>query len=123
MRSIDADALKNELSDKDYITYTHEYGDAIPVDWIMSAIDNAPTVELDESIIQAVLNKRCMTAVTNEYLVALHGKRPTGKWIPQTDYDGFTYWKCSECGKKNDYGVTDFCFRCGADMRKEVEND
>ena len=48
MRLIDADALKNELSDKDYITYTHEYGDAIPVDWIMSAIDNAPTVEITE---------------------------------------------------------------------------
>ena len=45
MRLIDADALKNELSDKDYITYTHEYGDAIPVNWIMNAIDNAPTVE------------------------------------------------------------------------------
>ena len=45
MRPIDADELKKELSNKDYITYTHEYGDAIPVDWIMSAIDNAPTVE------------------------------------------------------------------------------
>lgn len=48
MRLIDADVLKNELSDKDYITYTHEYGDAIPVDWIMSAIDNAPTVPLPD---------------------------------------------------------------------------
>ena len=45
MRTIDADKLKKVLSDKDYITYTHEFGDAIPVDWIMSAIDNAPTVE------------------------------------------------------------------------------
>lgn len=50
-------------------------------------------------------------------------ERPKSKWIPQTDYDGFTYWKCSKCGKKNDYEVTDFCFWCGADMRKEVEND
>lgn len=47
-------------------------------------------------------------------------KRPTGKWIPQTSYDGFTYWKCSECGKKNDFAVTKFCFHCGADMRKEA---
>jgi len=56
MRLIDADVLKNELSDKDYITYTHEYGDAIPVDWIMSAIDNAPTVD-----------------------------RPRGEWIPVSE--------------------------------------
>ena len=48
MRLIDADELKNELSDKDYITYTHEYGDAIPVDWIMNAIDNAPSVPLSD---------------------------------------------------------------------------
>lgn len=45
MRLIDADALKSVLSDKDYITYTHEYGEAIPLEWLMSAIDNAPTVE------------------------------------------------------------------------------
>ena len=45
MRLIDADELKSKLSDKDYITYTHEYGNAIPVEWIMSAIDNAPTIE------------------------------------------------------------------------------
>lgn len=50
MRLIDADELKSKLSDKDYITYTHEYGDAIPVDWIMSAIDNAPTVDITEQI-------------------------------------------------------------------------
>lgn len=45
-------------------------------------IDNAPTVELDECVIQEVLSKRCMTAVANEYLIALHGKRPQGEWIP-----------------------------------------
>lgn len=44
-------------------------------------------------------------------------ERPQGKWIPQTDYDGFTYWKCSECRKKNDFARTKFCFHCGADMR------
>lgn len=50
--------------------------------------------------------------------------RPTGKWIPQTDFDGFTYWKCSECGTKNDFAVTKFCWKCGSDMRKkEAENE
>ena len=44
MRTIDADDLKKALSNKDLITWTHEYGDAIPFDWMMNAIDNAPTV-------------------------------------------------------------------------------
>ena len=48
-------------------------------------IDNAPTVELTETEIQEVLNKRCMTVVANEYLIALHGKRPQGKWIPVSE--------------------------------------
>ena len=66
MRLIDADALKEE------------FGRIALDEWIKVAalhiIDNAPTVELTETEIQAVLNKRCMTAVTNEYLIALHGK-------------------------------------------------
>ena len=45
MRLIDADALREKLSDKAYNTWTHEYGDAIPRGWVLSAIDNAPTVE------------------------------------------------------------------------------
>lgn len=40
---ISREALKKALSDKDLITWTHEYGYAIPVDWLMSTIDNAPT--------------------------------------------------------------------------------
>ena len=39
---------------------------------------------LDESVIQKVLNKRCMTAVTNDYLAALHGKSSQDEWIPIT---------------------------------------
>jgi len=52
---------------------------------ILLVIDNAPTVELDESVIQEVLNKRCMTAVANEYLIELHGKRPQGEWTPVSE--------------------------------------
>lgn len=71
MRIIDADELKKC---KVYSEERHEYVVAV------FNIDNAPTVELTETEIQAVLNKRCMTAVTNEYLIALHNNRPTGKW-------------------------------------------
>lgn len=43
--TISRSALKKALKSESYWTYTHEYGDAIPVGWVMSAIDNAPTVE------------------------------------------------------------------------------
>lgn len=111
---ISREALKKH---KVYSEERHEY--VVPV----YNIDNAPTVELDESVIQEVLNKRCMTAVSNEYLIALHGNngRSQGKWIPQTDFDGFTYWKCSECNKKNDFEKFNFCPNCGADMRKRSD--
>lgn len=82
MRLIDADGLRNTLSDKDYLTYTHEYGYAIPFDWIVSAIEHAPTVE-----------------------------RPTGKWIRENEvyskcsFCGFKYADyrilfdfCPHCG-------------------------
>lgn len=91
MRLIDADALKNELSDKDYITYTHEYGDAIPVNWIMNAIDNAPTVE-----------------------------RPRGEWIYIGQRNGLKVVECTNCHKRQ-YGSMKYCGNCGADMRKEAE--
>ena len=44
---ISREALKKKLSDKDYQTYTHEYGYAIPTECVMNAIDNAPTVAVD----------------------------------------------------------------------------
>ena len=66
MRLIDADALK--------VRTTLMFGDDTHItESIFELIDYAPTVELNESIIQEVLNKRCMTAVTNEYLIALQG--------------------------------------------------
>lgn len=83
-------------------------------------IDNAPTVELDESVIQEVLNKRCMTVVTNEYLIALHGKRTQGKWIRKVDEAGFVSHICSECGAEievEDPKDDKFCFNCGAKMK------
>lgn len=87
-------------------------------------IDNAPTVELDESVIQEVLNKRCMTVVTNEYLIALHGKRTQGEWIRKVDEAGFISHICSECGAEievEDCSDDKFCFNCGAKMKGGAE--
>jgi hypothetical protein len=106
MRLIDADALKNELSDKDYITYTHEYGDAIPVDWIMSAIDSAPTVD---TTFKEVVAYECGQKSV---------ERPTGHWITESVKDCRYY--CSEC-RADGNKYMPYCAWCGADMRKEVE--
>ena len=138
MRLIDVDELKEHKfvsincylksnCDNGFSQYKQGWNDAID-----AIIDNAPTVELDESIIQAVLNKRCMTAVTNEYIVALHNKRPTGHWIKETTDDlpvPFEHIVCSNCKKEaivDDwycYVKSDYCPNCGADMRKEANND
>lgn len=95
----------------------------------ISVIDNAPTVELDEGVIQEVLNKRCMPAVTNEYLIALHGKggTPQGEWIDESR-DSLL---CTCCNKRvykpfiggfpterSQHYYPNFCAFCGADMRK-----
>ena len=79
---------------------------------IKDAINNAPTVELDESVIQEVLNKRCMTAVANEYLVALHGTKPQGEW--HIDKSGVRW--CKFCGSSEVSAWANFCHNCGAKM-------
>ena len=115
MRLIDADALKKALDwiiDNPYVDLDRE---------IMEEIDNAPTVD-------AYTEDDVKTAIKEGHEVGYEMaeakfERPQGKWIPQTAYDGFTYWKCSECGKENDFALTKFCFHCGADMRKEAENE
>ena len=106
MRIIDADELKKC---KVYSEERHEYVVAV------FNIDNAPTVELTETEIQAVLNKRCMTAVTNEYLIALHNNRPTGEttgeWIEDSGIVA-----CSHCRCIWLYRKTKYCPNCGARM-------
>lgn len=47
--------------------------------------------------------------------------RPTGEWIPQSDFDGFTYWKCSECNKESDFIKFNYCPNCGAKMKGGAE--
>ena len=85
---------------------------------VIELIDNAPTVELDENVIQEILNKRCMTAVANEYLIALHGKRPQGKWI---QISPAKIYECNLCHKTvmtSNIEEYCFCIGCGAKMQK-----
>ena len=100
-----------------------KFGNQLP-NGLLEEIDKAPTVELTESEVQEVLNKRCMTAVANEYLIALHGKteRPQGEW---------GNWVISEirCPNCLEYFDTDCystaelrkCPNCGAKMKGGAE--
>ena len=48
-------------------------------------------------------------------------QRPQGEWI----FDEKGYFYCNQCGKypHDQYATTDFCCKCGADMRiKENSN-
>lgn len=57
-------------------------------------------------------------------------KRPEGKWKTVEGYDGDEYYECSNCGEPwflesgtpKDNNMN-FCPNCGADMRKEGEED
>ena len=69
------ESMRKSINER-YISWTKTITVADIATLIFDEIEYAPTVELDESVIQAVLNKRCMTAVPNEYLIALHGERP-----------------------------------------------
>lgn len=88
-----------------------------------SIINKAPAAEFDEDTIQQFLKKRCMSVVTNEYLIQLHNARPKGEWIETRaiDHYGNTYcgFSCSHCNALCGCARTNFCPDCGADMRKD----
>ena len=103
MRLGDLDALKEKLSDKNYITYTHEYGDAIPVEWVMNAIDNTPTI--------------IWCSETSDGLPLMDLRpRPQGEW----KLHGMIYY-CSVCGHDYEQGGNNFCGNCGAKMKGGAE--
>lgn len=104
-RLIDADELKKKIMTKDDAnceTWEELYDD------VLNSIDNAPTAD-DWQKYSDELWK-------NAYERGKQDARPQGEWIPQTDYDGFTYWKCSECNKESDFIPFNFCPNCGAKM-------
>ena len=116
---ISREALKKAISENGY---SHYYE-------IFAIIDNAPTVKLTETEIQEVLNKRCMTAVNNEFLIALQLKTMCGRWDEICEpfgWDDILSARCSVCGESYPYpedtGFNDivemfkYCPNCGAKM-------
>ena len=122
MRTIDADDLKKALSNKDLITWTHEYGDAIPFDWMMNAIDNAPTVHHPNCDICEDKAKQYSLGFQDGYLTGK--ERPQGEWI---DYSNEGYVECPFCGSatncEDNKDELHYCWNCGADMRQEETKD
>ena len=108
MRLIDADALKEVFA-------KHEDRKGYLIgDW-EDLIDDAPTIE---PAFREVVAYECGQKSV---------ERPTGHWV-----NGYKSFNCSVCGKIayswNHFGEyiqvkSNFCPNCGADMRKEAEND
>ena len=126
---ISREALKKALTSKDLITWTHEYGDAIPVDWLMSVINNAPTVEytFEEAFQKTVCEQRlyCPERPQGEQIAWEQGyecgkneSRPQGEW----KLHGMIYY-CSVCGHDYEQGGNNFCGNCGAKMQEGGEEN
>ena len=118
MRLIDADALKQDM---------FRYGEKAKytVGAIDRIIDNAPTFErkpfatvtFDKDELDRIVDERVIEPIKNGELV-IKVERPHGEWI---EFKG-GYYKCAKCGEV-ERAKKNFCSRCGADMRKEAEDD
>lgn len=121
--------MKNDLISRedlkkaiDHFQYTdefcvkHQIDNSISLHMLKKIINNAPTVEIDEGVIQKVLNNKCMSVVANEYLKALHGKGPQGEW----QFMSGGYYKCNKCPCYSLH-KTNYCSNCGAQMNKGGE--
>ena len=109
MRLIDADALRAEFQ------AILDRGDMFCEYDIVGMVDKAPTIE---PAFREVVAYECGQKSV---------ERPTGHWV-----NGYKSFNCSVCGKIayswNHFGEyiqvkSNFCPNCGADMRKEAEND
>lgn len=115
------DLISHEYLKKNWIGIDTPVGYRKVVD--LEVIDNAPivstyTFEEVEEIRQATIS-----LVRN----SCKNKRPQGEWIVLLDDNNIQTCKCSICGRMVDIAGREFdkfpyC-HCGADMRKEAENE
>ena len=118
MRLIDADELKKKFSERSYWTYTHEHGDAIPIGWIMSGIDHAPTVEpFEPDYVGAERLAARQRGYADGYRngmkigKTLNPRIKQGEWISRSG----GYYKCDKCGEV-ERAEKNYCPNCGAKM-------
>lgn len=114
MRLIDADALEDKVADLYSEGEEATEGDKVVND-VIDLIDNAPTIETDMSEYSDKLWQKAYERGKAE-------ARPQGEWLDI--YETHIAYECSNCHLQ--LPITDyhnFCPNCGADMRKEAEND
>ena len=123
-RLIDADKLpehkftRESAKGSDYMRGWNDAIDAI--------IDNAPTVEPQKIVIipHELIEKLVLCVVDTvenidwEKAIEAYKARPHGEWLEDSGNIA-----CSQCHTIWLYRKTDYCPHCGADMRKEVENE
>lgn len=126
MRKIKTIKLIIEVDEKYYEACKDAVNESYPSQIEEVIANGMPFEKLTEADIQKVLNKYCMTAVANEYLIALHNKNgtPKGKWYKTgqsfVNPDKFRNYGCSNCFYELDEHIRkepNFCPNCGADMR------
>lgn len=129
MRTIDADALKEELEHLKYITPSHLHNLLnSEINRSIEAIDNAPTVEPSAYVGYERLKAR-QRGYEDGYHTGmeigktLNPRIKQGKWIIVDDTEKFIA-KCSVCGRIEDSRMIEdypFC-HCGADMKGGDKN-
>lgn len=126
MRLGDLDKLKVSLSSKDLMRWTHEYGDVIPLQWIMSIIDNTPEIGYEDGIISVETATRRSIELEDAYnngwsdgFSEGENERTDeiGKWIFHKDFHENCRYGCNQCGNLNNIS-SNFCPNCGARMVK-----
>lgn len=124
MRLGDLDKLKKSLSSKDLIRWTHEYGDVIPLAWIMSTIDNTPELGYEDGILSVETATRRSIELEDAYnngwsdgFSEGENEGSQGKWIFHKDFHENCRYGCNQCGNLNNI-PSNFCPNCGARMVK-----
>ena len=109
MRSIDVDALKEEILKKQFtVTFCLEHGieRSISLEMLWIVLDNAPTVEMPKAI----------GTVDKNGNIKLELLRMQGEWITK-GYEPFG--KCNICGSICE--INNFCGHCGVKMKYNTE--
>ena len=81
-------------------------------------------IDIPDEAYELLKNKRVLDNIAESIIAngTPYEERPTGEWIEMTDGRGHSSYFCSRCGTQEGkrYG---YCPNCGADMRKEAENE
>lgn len=117
-RLIDADTLMPLFIEK-ACTMKDRHGAKLGDEWLLNyndikdVIDNAPTVCNDN-----------YSMGYQDGVKKVLSERPQGEWVVDEEHSiTMTFYKCTNCNYFGGATHYRYCPRCGADMRKEAENE